>query len=722
MEKSFFIIKKHLPFIKSIFIAFLFFNSWLCNAQQNDTVRIIRADTMKKEVTIKEVVVIGTKTYRANNTYNFDLKDIKPLVTVMGETDVLRYIGTIPGVSQGLEGGLGFFVRGSNSSNNRIELDQVPVYGSAHLFGLFSVFPPDIVENVTFRNGKIPASSGDLLASLTQISSHIPQSDKYKGSFSISPFMVSGVLSGPVLKNKLTFQVSGRFSLLGTELKLAKSLFEMEGEFYPEVADLFAGMYYRINDKNMISISGYYSNDYFKYRFSDMYQNNTIEENWGNKILRLSWNSQMNSYWKLHAIAYSNTFLSLRRQQSGTNNIQKNDVRLQTSLNEMSAQIIFNYQKEKNTIDFGLQGKLQEIKPVSEKFNVGYNGEDKRANYNESFTSSTIAVYGDWEYTYNFLTPSAGYRGTLYQMGNYNTWDNNIRLALAIITSKETGLELSYDQFSQFHHVVEGLPVGWSLDMIFPADSMFIPEKARQYYIGGFWTNKQFLLSSGIYYKQMKNLVSYINAINIFGIQYSDRVNEVAIGEGSSYGLEFRAERKGEDWNGAISYTLSKTDRLFDKINNGKRFPFKFDRRHIINFTGQILTRKRKSNEQHLNLSAAFSSGNQITLPIGMYQGIIPPAWNRMLGIYIPSKESDNIYYRQLMSEVNGYTLPYYLRMDVSYSFQRTGKHFTNELVLGLFNVLNRKNPYLIFFDEDRWKQLSIFPIIPSIKWTFSFL
>jgi len=699
--------------------------SWICHSQTGDTVKILPVDTVKKVIPIREVIVIGSKPSRANNTYNYDLKDIKPLVTVMGETDVLRYIGTLPGVSQGLEGGLGFFVRGSNSSNNRIEMDQVPVYGSAHLFGLFSVFSPDIVENVSFRTGKIPASSGDLLASLTQISTRIPPLDKYKGNFSISPFMLSGALSGPILKDKLSFQIAGRYSLLGAEIKILKSMAKMEGEFYPEVADLYGGLYYKINDKNSLSLSGYYSNDYFRYRFADENQDNTIEENWSNKIFRLSWDSRINPHWQMRIMAYTNGFFS----QRGQNNIHvslnvetpKNDFRLRTLLNETAAQINFNYQKDNLKADIGIQGKLQNIAPASEKFYVGNTGDKQGIHVDETFNSNIASVYGNWEYTFSILTPSIGYRGTFYQTKNYHAWDNNIRLALAIAMSKTTGLELSYDQFSQFHHIVEGLPVGWSLDMIFPADSVFVPEKAQQYYLGGFWTNKQFLLSSGLYYKQMTNLVSYINAINVFGIQYSDRTTEIDSGKGDSYGLEFRAERKGEDWNAALSYTLSKTDRLFDKINNGKKFPFKFDRRHILNLTGQVLTRKRKSSEQHFNLSAAFSSGNHITLPVGMYQGIIPPAWDRMVGPYIPPQMRDNIYNRQLMSDVNGYTLPNYFRIDIGYSFMRTGKRFTKELAFGLFNVLNRQNPYLIFYGENQWKQLSIFPIIPSIKWTLSF-
>jgi hypothetical protein len=703
-------------------VAFLHLVLFPGNAQNSDTITVFSKDTLKTVGSIKPVIIVSTKPTRGNNTYRYDLKDVKPLVTVIGETDALRYIGTLPGVSQGMEGGLGFFVRGSNSSNNRIELDNVPVYGSAHLFGLFSIFPSDIVEEVHFRNGKIPASSGNLLASVTQISTITPSTDKYKGNFSISPFMAGGSLSGPIVKDKLSFQVAGRFSLLGAELNLVKSLVEMEGEVYPEVADLYAQLHYRINNKNSISASGYYSNDYLKYQFADKYNDNTIEENWGNKIFRLSWDSQINTQWQLNVMAYYNSFFSGRKQQYlGSDKVQ-NHLQLQTLLNEISAQATVNYRKENIRADFGFQGKSQEIQPASEKFYVGSGGSNNRFNFDDSFTSTTVSVFGDFGYTYKFLTPSVGYRGTFYGVGDYKVWDNNIRLALSIETSKETGLELSYDQFSQFHHIVEGLPVGWSLDMIIPSDRMSIPEKAQQYYAGGFWSNKKFLLSSGVYYKRMNNLVSYVNAINIFSIQYANRTDEIVSGTGKSYGLELHAEKKGEDWNAALSYTLSKTDRLFDEINGGKSFPFKFDRRHILNLTGQIRTRKRKSKEQHFNISGAFSSGNNITLPIGMYKGIELPAWNRMTGIYnIPPRERDNIYSRQLMSGINAYALPYYLRIDIGYSFQRTGKRFTSEFVVGLFNVLNRQNPYLIFYDEDRWKQLSIFPIIPSLKWTLGF-
>lgn len=680
---------------------------------------IVYRDSMKTNY-LDSVTVIGTSAIRRNSTYQFSVKEVKSLISVIGETDVLRYIGTLPGISQGMEGGLGFFIRGSNSGNNRIELDNVPVYGSAHLFGLFSVIPSDIVENVNFRSGKLPAYSGNYLSSLTAITSITPDSSKYKGSFSVSPFLASLSLNGPIVKNKLSFQASGRTSLLYPELKLLESLTEMEIDVIPEVADLYAKLHYQPQQNHTIDLSTYYSNDYFKFNYSDDYQDNTVVENWRNTILRLSWDWKIAEFMQLNTIIYYNNFVSGQNMQYTSRNSTKTELRLQTSLREWSAQSILSYSKNNLVVKTGLQTKSQKIQPAAEKVAVGASG-NTQYTFNPASISGIYSGFADLEYKYTMFTASAGYRGSYYFTENHSVWDNNIRLSLAAELTKDAGLELSFDRLSQFHHIIEGLPVGWSLDLIIPSDKQFAPEKAQQYYAGGFLNYNKYLFSAGVYYKNMYNLTSYKNATNIFGVQNTNWMDEVVGGEGKSYGLEVRAERKGDDWNAALSYTLSKTDRLFDEINDGKRFPFKFDRRHILNITGQILTLKRKNKEQSFNFSLAFSSGHNITIPIAMYQGVTPPYWNIKSGTYAPPKEEENAYYRQLMSETNGYSMPYYLRIDIGYNFHKTGKRFVRDLTVGIFNVLNRKNPYLVFYDEDRWKQLSIFPIIPSVKWVLNF-
>jgi len=170
-----------------------------------------------------------------------------------------------------------------------------------------------------------------------------------------------------------------------------------------------------------------------------------------------------------------------------------------------------------------------------------------------------------------------------------------------------------------------------------------------------------------------------------------------------------------------LSYTLSKTNRKYAGINGGQAFPFKFDRRHILNLTGQMRVKQGLKSSRHLNFSFAFSSGHRVTIPIGMYKGIEPPFWLQQAASYIPPKEQENALYRQLMSKTNGYTLPCYFRIDIGYNIHKKHKRTATDLDIGIFNILNRKNPYLIFYEDDQWKQLSIFPVIPSVKWRLSF-
>ncbi|MDR3219720.1 MAG: TonB-dependent receptor plug domain-containing protein [Dysgonamonadaceae bacterium] len=686
---------------------------------QNDRPEQPAPDTARI-VTLDSVVITGSR-LRRNNTYQYTLNEIKPLVTVLGEQDVLRYIGTLPGVSQGMEGGLGFFVRGSNSGNNRFTLDDVPVYGNTHLFGLFSVFSPDIVENVNFFSGKLPASSGDFLSSLTQISSKNPDTESYHGNFSISPFLVGANLTGDLVKNKLSFQVAGRYSLLSQEIRLLESMLEMEGDIVPEMADLYVKLHYRPHANHTLNASGYYSNDYFKFENSNFSSPN-FAENWGNKIFRLSWNWSLSDSLQLNTMAYYNRFFTVQKQQMFNNNVLDKEFRMQTALNEQALHSTLNYQMGNRKVAVGLQSMRREIYPASRKIYTG--NRDTESNNVQSVNPPSSAViitaFGDYEYKYKSVTASAGIRESYYRIHDYHSFDNNIHLALSIELSKKNGLELSYDRFSQFYHVLEGLPVGWNLDLMIPSDKQFQPEKAQQFYVGGFQTIQQFFLSLGAYYKNMKNLASYKNPANIFSIQDNWR-DEVINGKGTSYGLEFRGERSGEDWNASLSYSLSKTDRLFKEINNGEKFPFKFDRRHILNFTGQIRTRQRQNGKQYFSLSSSFSSGHNITVPIAMYMGVEPPFWSWQLSNDLSIKEQENAMYRQLMSDVNGYSLPYYLRIDVGYGFLHTWKYFTSECTIGVFNVLNRQNPYLLFYDEGQWKQLSIFPLIPSIKWSLEF-
>ncbi len=197
---------------------------------------------------------------------------------------------------------------------------------------------------------------------------------------------------------------------------------------------------------------------------------------------------------------------------------------------------------------------------------------------------------------------------------------------------------------------------------------------------------------------------------------------EIDSGKGSSSGLEFFIKKKGDLWKWNLSYTLSKTDRTYDEINDGETYPFKFDRRHMFNFDSDFFVLKKENKQQSAYVNCIYTSGHHITLQTGKYLGVTPPYWGQREGsTYVPSEMNSQAYYRQLMSTKNGYTMSDYVRLDIGYNFKWQRKKYNQELTFSIFNVLNRKNPYLFYYEDNQWHQLSIFPLVPSVRYSLVF-
>lgn len=682
--------------------------------QKRDSLILIHIDTVE---------IWGNKFTRRNSIYRITSKEAKSIVTVLGETDVMRYMGTLPGVSPGMEGGLGYFVRGSNSGNNRTALDNAPVYGNSHLFGLFSIFNSETVESVTFNTGKMPTEYGDFASSLMRVNSAVPGLQQYNSNISVSPFMAGAAVSGPIVRNKLSVQVAARMSLINTEYALIRALFNAETVLDLQVADLYVKLFYNLHARHKLWASSYMSNDYLGYKNepenSDE-EGNHIEVNWSNSVQQLVWDWNISDNLQLKTFAYCNRFVSMQRQRfyDYRDNL-RSDLRLRSSLNEWAAQSAVLYSSGNFNLHAGVQAKWQKFRPASEKVIIS-----SKDNYtfNEPYQSGTFTVFTEARHTIGNFSYSAGLRASLYSTETHSISDYSPRLGLSLLLSPNAGIEISYDRMSQFHHVLEGLPIGWSLDLMVPANENYKPEQTDQLYAGGYLGRKGLLLSGGVFYRKMKNLASYRNAVNIFGVQNSNWMDEITMGDGASYGLELRGEISRKQWNATVSYTLSKSDRVFDDINDGRKFPAKFDRRHVANVNGQITTRVKNNKTQLLNISVAISSGHHITIPVGMYQGVVPPYFDqRNTGYYISQQALENIYYRQMLTPVNGFHMPLYLRADIGYSFIKKRGRTVRDLTIGLFNITNNHNPYLVFYKDGRWQQLSMLPILPSIRWSLSF-
>ena len=251
----------------------------------------------------------------------------------------------------------------------------------------------------------------------------------------------------------------------------------------------------------------------------------------------------------------------------------------------------------------------------------------------------------------------------------------------------------------QHYHTLEGLPVGWSLDMIVPSSRDIVPESALQGNLGFSTEIGKHTVSAGGFYKQMNDLVYYKYAQSLFSGGMANWEEDVDLGKGTSYGAEFMHEYVGKDLYTRVSYTWSKTNRYgFPNVNEGGEFHARFDRRHVLNAVAQW-----KGFSAAVSLqSGHWENGAAETYPM-----------------HVPGAEWTADYF----SGVNNYHMPTVFRLDLGYMFSfKTGK-VKHDVNVGLCNATNHFNPFMLYFDAatEGWKMIALLPILPNFSYRISF-
>nr|WP_321487298.1 hypothetical protein [uncultured Draconibacterium sp.] len=691
---------------------------------------------LKQQVHVIDDVMVHSAYSSGNKGNKFVYTPLQAAssISIIGEPDVVRHISSLPGVAQGIEGTLGLFVRGSNNGSNRIEFNGVPFYSYSHLLGMFSTFSPDVIEKTTFLPGGIPSQSGNLSSSLLKITPKQPTNEPFNGKISLSPYMTGGYFAIPLKKDKLSVQFAGRTSFMPFIINQIMDLQSSEDDEEPEemkgqVLDFTSIIDWSINNANTLDVMFYASNDYFD--FKDDYSQNKL--NWNSRAVKAGWISQISPVLRLNLNTYYSSTRSVQEQlyfSEWQADKTKSQLRLGTTLNEWSFSNLFSYKiNSLYEIKGGLNYQRQHFRPASEKTIYTQSTNER---YDDLLKSDLLAAFADFSYKKTEVVEiTLGYRHTLqWTEGKiFNNFD--LRFLSDVYLSDKTGLELSFDRLTQYYHVLEGLPTGWSLNVMIPSGEYFPEEITNQVYTGMFIENSikdiNLHFTLGGYYRRMQNLVSYISAVNMFGLNDTSWEDEVDVGKGCSYGFELSGTAQTNRFGLTLAYTLSKATRQFKQINNGKSYPFKFDRRHILNLQSKYTTAERKTKkghkqEQYINTVLSYSSGHNTTLPVGTYQGVMPPYWNILeQGWDFPQQLEDNAYHRQEMTLRNGFKMKDYFRVDIAYTFVKHKLKSTRELSFSVFNALNRQNPYLFFYEDNKWQQLSIAPIMPSVRWTISF-
>ncbi len=636
--------------------------------------------------------------------------DLRRTASPMGEADPIKFIQTLPGVATGMEGSSAYYVRGGNEGNNLTTLDGIPIYGTGHLLGLTTSYPSEIVSGQDFYAGGFPSDVGGYTSSLLQLTTSDGDFEKTRSSLFVNNFLAGAQVSKPRKGNKSSLLASVRISPLGLEYNLLRPHLA-EGLPVPEhinalVGDAFAKITWKTRDRERIFLSVFGSYD--RYGFSP---NKTSSQalGWSNLIGNLTWIKESASGWEWESRLSHNGF---RAFQDQTQKINSNTTRmsLQSALMEEGLQV--KVSRELNArlrVQTGADAYVSFFQPGVSKV---YQGNELAATAGKSLITGRGSLYGQMGYNNGPFHTTVGLRATVFFSGDYKTVKPIADFLVSYELTPSLTVKATYDHAVQFFHSLEGIPTGWSMEMLIPSTRQNRPETADQAWAGVDYAHGPVTFSIGGFYKRMKDLVFFADASSFFNSGWREWQYNLESGTGKSYGLEFLTRLETKRFSGQLSYTLSKTDRVFASLNFGNPIPFKFDRRHMLNFTGEYKLSKGEKATHSLTAGVSFMNGHWETVKSGSY-----PVYS--LGSEDKREEKEADY----TSHPNNFQLPPYFRMDVGYHLTVQGKKNQHELSLGVYNLTNRHNAYSLSWDSEagKWKKLSIFPIMPNFTYRVSF-
>lgn len=686
----------------------------------------------------EEVVIQGEKS--DHNIASADvgrmemkIEAIKSMPALMGEADVIKSIQLLPGVQSGGEGNSGYYVRGGGTDQNLIMLDEATVYNAGHLFGFFSIFNADAVKNIDMVKSGMPAYYGGRAASILNVYQKDGNLKKYEVDGGIGLIFSHLTVQGPIKKNKASFIISGRRTyadwLIQPFLKPTSPLKGMDFYFY----DLNAKFNVIINDKHRLYFGAYYGDDVYGFKSSSGQTQCTFH--WGNAAASARWNYIITDKMFLNTSA---TFSYYDFNTDMGMDVFK--FRLKSGIRDYGLKSELTWMPTpKHNLRFGVHNIFHQCLPGQYAVQAG-----EGFNFNlpdvQPYLANELSIYAHDEYdvarrwklnmglrytnfchlggfTRYILDEVGGVADSIvYKPGEMISQYNKVepRLALRFLIDSATSIKASATLNYQFLHQISIASITLPTDVWMPSTDLLKPQTVMQFSLGVFrnFHKDMFETYIDLYYKKMYNLAEYRDGLD-FGAFTINPDQLYVFGQGWSSGAEFFVKKTRGKFTGFIGYTLGFTRKQFDDLNNGNPFWAKYDRRHdvSISLTYEILRNK-------LSVSAlwVYQTGNTMTIPIGYYF---------YMGSYITE-----------YSERNGYRMPPYHRLDlaVNWTIKKTSK-FETGLNFSVYNVYNRKNPFFIFMETDmnfdaanmdfsidnRAIQMSLFPIIPSIMWTFKF-
>jgi CarboxypepD_reg-like domain/TonB dependent receptor/TonB-dependent Receptor Plug Domain len=698
------------------------------NLTKDTTINI----ALQNGTNLSETVVV-TSTKRENNIkaaqmgkITLPIDQIKGVPAFMGEVDLLKVVQLLPGVRNAGEGSSGIYVRGGGPDQNLIMLDDAVVYNTGHLFGFFSIFNADAIKNVSLIKGGMPAQYGGRLSSVLDVSMKEGNNQKFQTEGGIGVIASRFSVQGPIQKDKSSFIISGRRTYIDALTKpFIKKTSQFSGSGY-YFYDLNAKINYKFNEKDRLYLSGYFGRDVFDFKNSKRDFNVNIP--WGNATGTLRWNHVFNRKLFANTTAVYNDYnFTFKGAQSNF------EIKLASGIRDLTLKQDYDYYPASNhKLKFGWLYTYHRFTPsvVSGKQDsIVFNPQNAQVKF---ANETAIYIQDDWDISNKFKINVGLRYSNFAQIGAYKIYKTDVnenridstvfkkgqtvqnygglepRLTMRYEINSETSVKASVTRNLQYIHLVSNSGTTLPTDIWVPSTYKVKPQISFLYAAGLFKNFKENMYETSIemYYKSMDNQIEYREGYTNNSLK--DIEDDFIFGKGWSYGTELFVNKTKGRFTGWIGYTLSWTNRKFPQLNQGNVYPAKYDRRNDMSIVAMYTLNKK------WKFSAAFvyGTGSATTLPERFYfiNGVIS----------------------QEYSKVNQYRLPSYHRIDLSATLtpkKNEHRKLKTEWVFSVYNAYSRQNPYFTYFDQSgnpfdgsfqiQAKQVSIFPIIPSVTWNF---
>lgn len=702
-------------------------------------IRLTPANTLQEVEVTDDLPGLQEQTQMSK--VNVALSQVKTMPRVLGEADVLRSIQAMPGVSGGMEGSSAINVRGGSPDQNLILLDGTPVYNATHLFGVFSVFNPDIIKNVDLYKGAFPARYGGRLSSVVDISMKDGNMHSFHGEASIGLLASKAMIEGPLIKGKTSFIVTARRTyadLLVKDLAREQMNLGEEGSFFAYFYDANIRINHIFSPRDRIFLSAYGGQDQASINRNMQFDslNNEpkrykelmdFELGWGNQAYALRWNHIFSPR------LFSNVTLNYSRflfrteysyDYEALDIAEKDNMygRYYSSVENGGAKIDLDYRPNPaHAMRFGGQVTLHGFRPGITSFRNATDGQQLTDTaYNNDLNKGTeLSVYieDDWQigdsmhlnlgvHTSAFLVPGNAYVSI------------QPRLGFRYLLPRKWALKMSYTQMTQYIHLLSNNATFLPTDLWVSATDKVRPMHSRQVAVGlaKTSTDNRFEISVEGYYKSMRNVIEYVENNLNFQSATSRWDENVIVGRGWSYGMELLLEKKTGTFKGWIAYTLARSERAFPNVNQGRVFPYKYDRRHDV----EVVLSQQLGKRWVLSANWQFNTGLPLTLPAGSYERVTEPTPN-----YPPPAEPPGEV--DVVGDRNSLRMQDMHRLDISATHTKQRKRTAYVLTVGFMNVYNQQNPFFYYYSrnevtrERQLTMLSIVPILPSVSYAIKF-